>query len=117
LLHHFIGDGIGRLSNREENGEHAIGGKPGRFSIDGKLQQRRTGDAIAIWLTSLDHPGALQCRKVIGNHRRKHRSKLIDGCRRARFVNVDELVGLESEDFAKICPGAPAAKQIPDAGE
>ena len=90
-------------------GEDLLGRVPGAEGVDGELEQRGAGDAVAVGSARFDRAGGEELVEPVG-HEREQRGELVEGGGHTGFVEVHELVGGEAEDLTEIGAVAPARR-------
>ena len=75
------------------------------------------GSAVAAGAAGFDDAGGEQVVEPIGDERRQKGGELVGSRGGAGFVEMDELVGFEAEDFAEVGAVAPGADEVADPGE
>ena len=116
-VEHRVGHRVGCAAECAEETQNRARVDPGRKRVDGELQQRRAGDAVAVGPVRFDSSGGDQLIEVRGHQRGKQLGELSERGGGARFVDVHELVGLEAEHVGECCSVAPRREEIADTGE
>lgn len=89
----------------------------GGDQIDRELQQRRARHAEAVRSARLDEAGIEQVARPGRDEVGHEAAELVHGDGRAGLVEMDKLVGIETEDVTEVVPVAPRCEEIADAGE
>ena len=117
LVDDLIGNCVRRAANRLEQRDDVFDAETRSLRVDRELEQRRARDAETVGFAPLDDTGCLEVGEVRGDHLGQQRFELFKRRRRTRLVDMDELVGLESEHFAELRARAPVTEQVPDPRE
>jgi hypothetical protein len=86
----------------EEVRDYLLGRRvAGVEGVDGELQERGAGHAVAIGATHFDDARGEQIVDPVWDESGELRGQLVEGGGRAGFVDVDEFVGLKAEDVGE----------------
>ena len=110
------GDEGGGVVNGGEQREHLTRRVARSERVDGELQQRGAGYAVAVGAALVDEPDGEQVVESLGHECRQQTNQLVERRRRARYVEVHQLIGGQPEDVGELVAVAPGREQVADAG-
>ena len=101
------------VKQRQDRGGRVAGGE----GVDGELEERGAGDAVAVGSAVVDDADGEEVVEPVGDELREEAGELVEGGGGAGFVEVDELVGGEAEDVGELVAVVPAGEEVADPGE
>jgi aminoglycoside phosphotransferase (APT) family kinase protein len=112
-----VGDELGGVMHGPQQRQDRLGVVAGVERVNGELQQRRAGHAVAVGPVLVDHPDGEQLVEAAGDELGNEACELVKGRGRAGLVEVHKLVWGEAEDVGELVAVAPAGEEVLDAGE